>query len=612
MGGSALQRGDGTLQDLGCGVASTHPCEKASKETWAGGGSALQRGDGTLRDLVRVASTHALREVKQRDVEGVGQHSSGAMERYRTWGRVASTHGLLQAKGEMEPCEHNGVSTPAGRWNVTGLDGRWRHSRTRAVLPWMSQLIERDGAAVDEDATTLRAQREGQHSSGAMERYRTWAGGGVYLHPCEKASNRAHRGWVSTPAGRWNVTGVWGVASTHSPARRQGHVGRGGSALQRGDGTLQDLVDGRAWRLDCTVTARKQAKTPPLRAQRKGQHSSGAMERYRTWAVGWAVHEHFLRERLQRHTCRWWVSTVSGAMERYRTWVGVASTHPARRQAKGNEGVGQHSSGTMERYRTWCGGGVYSHSARRQAKGRGNGWVSTPAGRWNVTGLGWGWRLLTYCEKASNEMWEGVGQHSSGAMERYMTWDGRWRLLCEAVQRTGAWVRSALQRGDGTLQDLGWGGVYSHLLRNHRDVGRGGSALQRGRWNTRHSPRPIDCRTRPARACRCSRVRPAPLAGAGAHLDRWPHSAAARATRGASASSWYVRHSIRDWKKQREGERRGRAERDRGRGRLLVARVEGVDLGRAATEYTPRARGATGTRRRLVACATTMRCCASV
>ena len=87
------------------------------------------------------------------------------------------------------------------------------------------------------------------------------------------------------------------------------------------------------------------------------------------------------------------------------------------------KGACQHSSGAMERYRTWAGVGVYSLQSAGTCNRAHRGKVSTPAGRWNVTGLdGRGWRLLTICERASAETNEGVGQHSSGAMERYGTW----------------------------------------------------------------------------------------------------------------------------------------------------------------------------------------------
>ena len=61
--------------------------------------------------------------------------------------------------------------------------------------------VKRDGAAFDVDATTLRSQREGQHSSVAMERYMTRAGGGVYLLPARQQAEEHGKGWVSTPAG---------------------------------------------------------------------------------------------------------------------------------------------------------------------------------------------------------------------------------------------------------------------------------------------------------------------------------------------------------------------------------------------------------------------------
>ena len=69
-GGSALQWDDGTLHDLGLGWRLLTPCETASRGAWKGVGQhSSGRGDGNVTGLrVRVASTHILREGKQRDV----------------------------------------------------------------------------------------------------------------------------------------------------------------------------------------------------------------------------------------------------------------------------------------------------------------------------------------------------------------------------------------------------------------------------------------------------------------------------------------------------------------------------------------------------------------
>ena len=79
----------------------------------------------------------------------------------------------------------------------------------------------------------------GQHSSGAMERYGTWLG----------------------------------VASTHRLRKgKQRDVGTGGSAIQWGDGTLQDF--GWAWRLLTPCEKASKEKN-----EKVGQYSSGAIER---------------------------------------------------------------------------------------------------------------------------------------------------------------------------------------------------------------------------------------------------------------------------------------------------------------------------------------------
>ena len=70
------------------------------------------------------------------------------------------------------------------------------------------------------------------------------------------------RRWVSTPVGRSNAKGLQeGVASTHILREgKQRDVGWGGSALQRGDGTLQDLVGGCATHVSRVTTSDVEAK----------------------------------------------------------------------------------------------------------------------------------------------------------------------------------------------------------------------------------------------------------------------------------------------------------------------------------------------------------------
>ena len=169
----------------------------------------------------------------------------------------------------------------------------------------------------------------GQQSSGAMERCRTSGGRGVYSLPARRQARRKMRRWVSTPVGRSNAKGLQeGVASTHILREgKQRDVGWGGSALQRGDGTLQDLVGGR------------------------GAHAKGG------------------------------VAVDVAAVKRDRASVDVDAT-ALRAQRKG-----QHSSGAMERYGTSGGGGVYSLQPAGACNRAHRGTVSTPAGRWNVTGL---------------------------------------------------------------------------------------------------------------------------------------------------------------------------------------------------------------------------------
>jgi hypothetical protein len=63
------------------------------------------------------------------------------------------------------------------------------------------------------------------------------------LQPASTGGKEQEKGIVSTSAGRWNVTRVRLRRRTPCEHRRQrAREGRGLSALQRGDGTLQDLV----------------------------------------------------------------------------------------------------------------------------------------------------------------------------------------------------------------------------------------------------------------------------------------------------------------------------------------------------------------------------------
>ena len=92
-------------------------------------------------------------------------------------------------------------------------------THTRGVVAVDVAAVERGGAATDleatdVDATTLRSQRQGQHSAGPRN-ITGLRDGWRLLTNCEmrRQANRRMKGWVSTQTGRWNLTGrdrrVW-------------------------------------------------------------------------------------------------------------------------------------------------------------------------------------------------------------------------------------------------------------------------------------------------------------------------------------------------------------------------------------------------------------------